>query len=249
MADPLLVFGGAVLLYLAFRSKKQEPGPGPAPDPTPPIIKPADPPNGVYADAGMTLKQAQEILLALKYDLGSTGADGKYGPKTRNALLSYQSTKGLPSHGFLDKPTAISLAGEAMPVPAESYADVGYEQGYRRAFSSKGNSYDYLGACSEVGAVFSGGGTCPPEFKVAYDKGFSKGAYDIGYLVGREGAMGGAPSDAIKSQSTSVSFGKGVDAAYYEVQKGGFGDAIVSGSSAAGTAAGSRFVRRMRGAR
>lgn len=239
--DPIVVFAGATILYLVFRGKKAPDPLEPPVDTTPPVTKPADPPNGVYPDAGMTLAQAQKILIALGYDLGASGADGKYGPKTRAALIAYQTLKafqGLSAHGFLDKPTATSLGGEALPVTEEGYADVGYEQGYRRGFTSRGNGYDYLGACGEVGAVLSNGGTCPPEFKTAYDKGFSRGSYDIGYLVGKEGALSGAPSSAIDSQSSSPSFKSGVLAAYVEIQKGGFGDAIVSGSARTARVAG-----------
>lgn len=39
----------------------------------------------------------QRALIALGYDLGPTGADGKFGPKTKDALLTFEQLSGLPN--------------------------------------------------------------------------------------------------------------------------------------------------------
>lgn len=44
----------------------------------------------------------QMALLAAGYDVGSTGADGKLGPKTAAAIKKYQKDQGLPVTGKVD---------------------------------------------------------------------------------------------------------------------------------------------------
>lgn len=114
------------------------------------------PPNGVYPDAGMTLTQAQQILMKLGYDLGPTGADGDYGDVTKcgytcKALKAYQSKKGLTDHGFLDKATAraleLEVPGGATIVPKERY-----EAGYNEGYNSKGLEPAPESACEGLGA-------------------------------------------------------------------------------------------------
>lgn len=46
-----------------------------------------------------TWKQRQEALLALGYDLGRLGADGKHGFRTRSAVEAFQETEGLVVDG------------------------------------------------------------------------------------------------------------------------------------------------------
>jgi peptidoglycan hydrolase-like protein with peptidoglycan-binding domain len=53
------------------------------------------------------LQQAQQQLSRLGYDAG--GADGVYGPRTRQALEAFQHVKGLPVTGILDEATRQGL--------------------------------------------------------------------------------------------------------------------------------------------
>lgn len=59
-----------------------------------------------------TTTEIQEALIKLGFDLGPTGADGKFGPKTRGALLAFERQAGVPSaqqDGMPDKYTAKAL--------------------------------------------------------------------------------------------------------------------------------------------
>lgn len=53
------------------------------------------------------VKQAQEKLSAAGHDAGP--ADGKLGPKTRQALMEFQRSKGLSPSGQLDSQTMAAL--------------------------------------------------------------------------------------------------------------------------------------------
>ncbi len=62
-----------------------------------------------------TTKQLQEGLIALGHDLGPAGADGKYGPKTRDAVLTFEQLHGVPyehQDGMVDAHTWPALAKE-----------------------------------------------------------------------------------------------------------------------------------------
>ena len=48
---------------------------------------------------GDDVKECQQILDALGYDIGKTGADGKYGDKTAAAVKSFQKANGLQADG------------------------------------------------------------------------------------------------------------------------------------------------------
>lgn len=50
---------------------------------------------------GDDVKYAQEILLGLGYDLGSYGADGKFGAKTQTAVKDFQREHGLNADGII----------------------------------------------------------------------------------------------------------------------------------------------------
>lgn len=54
---------------------------------------------------GNEVKQFQEYLLNLGYDLGPQGADGKFGPKTQAAIQKFQKTNGLNPTGIIDQMT------------------------------------------------------------------------------------------------------------------------------------------------
>ena len=55
------------------------------------------------------LEDVQEVLIALRYDLGPAGADGRIGPKTKSAILTFQSLNGLVADGIVGKNTRAAL--------------------------------------------------------------------------------------------------------------------------------------------
>jgi hypothetical protein len=60
----------------------------------------------------ISTEELQKALLSLGADIGPCGADGKYGKKTRDALLSFELTHGVPREhcdGMLDEFTAPAL--------------------------------------------------------------------------------------------------------------------------------------------
>lgn len=56
-----------------------------------------------------TIAECQQLLQAAGYDIGPDGADGKYGPASRAAVLKFQAAKGLPQTGILDTATTTAL--------------------------------------------------------------------------------------------------------------------------------------------
>jgi len=56
------------------------------------------------------LKEVQAFLIGMGFDLGPSGADGKYGTKTKTAILTFQGLHGLrPVDGILGKDTRAML--------------------------------------------------------------------------------------------------------------------------------------------
>ena len=86
--------------------------PTPAPDPTPSttILR--------YGSKGAAVKELQQKLLKLGYDLGADGADGDFGIKTLTAVRKFQSEHGLTPDGEVGPQTqkvldnAIAVKGE-----------------------------------------------------------------------------------------------------------------------------------------
>ena len=64
------------------------------PSPTP-ITKP----TLRQGDSGPYVAEMQQELIACGYDVGTTGADGKFGKNTRSALIAFQTNKGLTADG------------------------------------------------------------------------------------------------------------------------------------------------------
>lgn len=81
---------------------------------------------------GEEVRRLQSSLVSAGYDVGSTGADGIYGPATERAVLSYQRDKGLQADGIAGEETLGSLYS----LPGEEEApvnDPGAEDAYRQA--------------------------------------------------------------------------------------------------------------------
>ena len=84
--------------------------------------------NGPVVEEGLGLNQPvrRQIQLALRsagFDPG--GADGLFGPRTRSAIRSWQSARGVRSTGYLDGPQVEALrsrGGSQPPAPAGTAA-------------------------------------------------------------------------------------------------------------------------------
>ena len=63
-------------------------------------------------DKGDAVKEMQEALLKLGYDLGSWGADGSFGNATLKALRQFQNDRGLTVDGICGAKTWAALAPE-----------------------------------------------------------------------------------------------------------------------------------------
>jgi hypothetical protein len=70
-------------------------------------IDPADPPE-YRLDSTL---EVQKALLTLGFDLGPAGADGKFGPKTRQAVITFQGQHQLTPDGIVGPSTRSALAG------------------------------------------------------------------------------------------------------------------------------------------
>lgn len=71
------------------------------------------------AEADDYIQKVQEQLIALGYDLGKGGADGRKGPATESAIRKYQANAGIPVDGVAGPVTRESLAAAvAAPVAA-----------------------------------------------------------------------------------------------------------------------------------
>lgn len=60
---------------------------------------------------GKITKLLQERLINLGYSCGSSGADGKFGSGTKNAVIKFQKAKGLSADGIVGKNTWRKLLG------------------------------------------------------------------------------------------------------------------------------------------
>ena len=91
--------------YLRFVGEEKEPDPEPVENKTEewklPVL--------VRGEFGKSVKVLQYILSAEKFNIGSCGVDGLFGPDTENAVKTYQNAVGLPETGIVDLATWKSL--------------------------------------------------------------------------------------------------------------------------------------------
>ena len=76
--------------------------------------------NGPVVEEGLALDRAarrgiQEALQAVGFDLG--GADGMFGPRTRSAIRSWQTSRGTRATGYLDGASAATLRSSVAGQP------------------------------------------------------------------------------------------------------------------------------------
>lgn len=93
--------------------KGLEGGVVPVPDTKPTIRK---------GSSGEYVRQAQTRLIELGYDLGTSGADGKFGTKTAEAVKAFQKANGLTADGIVGPKTWAALATDARPAPEATYS-------------------------------------------------------------------------------------------------------------------------------
>ena len=77
---------------------------GAAPMPTPVPVTPTRP-TIRKGSANEYVTEAQRKLIELGYDLGNSGADGKFGAKTEAAVKAFQKASGLKADGIVGKDT------------------------------------------------------------------------------------------------------------------------------------------------
>lgn len=89
-----------------------EPAPKP-PEPPAPEPKPVKKrPTIRKGSKGTYVKECQEALISLGYDVGPTGADGKFGTKTQAAVKKFQKASGLKADGIVGAKTWGALDNE-----------------------------------------------------------------------------------------------------------------------------------------
>lgn len=64
-----------------------------------------------YGDKSDAVEAMQQLLMGKGFGVGIDGADGEYGPKTKNALTKFQTDRGLASDGICGKDTWSELLG------------------------------------------------------------------------------------------------------------------------------------------
>ena len=68
-------------------------------------------------DTGPEVAECQLDLIALGYDVGPAGADGKFGAKTETAVKAFQTASGLKADGIVGKATWAALDEVVGPEP------------------------------------------------------------------------------------------------------------------------------------
>lgn len=76
-----------------------------------PSYKPKPVTSGLlrYGDKGKAVKEAQELLIAAGYNIGIMGADGIFGKRTTNAVLSFQRAHKIGVDGIIGPETMSKL--------------------------------------------------------------------------------------------------------------------------------------------
>lgn len=78
--------------------------------------------EGIYLHRGMKgedVRVMQEKLISLKYDLGSSGADGSYGGATERGVIDFQNDNGIVPTGVYDESTRAALEKALEPKQPE----------------------------------------------------------------------------------------------------------------------------------
>ena len=100
-----------------------------------------------YGSKGDEVKQLQQALINAGYDVGSSGADGNYGPATQAAVTQYQKDKGLKVDGLAGTETQGSLYSSGSNTTGGAAAN--QNSGWTPADVS-GNNYSQLANMSDI---------------------------------------------------------------------------------------------------
>lgn len=103
--------------------------------------------NLSIGSGGEEVRKLQNALMSAGYDVGSSGADGKFGPATSAAVKKYQQDMGLSADGIAGEKTQTALygssgsaAGGSMAAPAASGG--GQTAGGASPYSAPPTAYD-----------------------------------------------------------------------------------------------------------
>lgn len=102
-------------------------------------------------DEGEAVKLMQTYLDELGYDLGSSGKDGDFGPKTETALKAFQKDSGLTVDGEFGEKThaaimaAIDALNDVPQVPSADSGDLTVKPGSWRIRTGPGTAYPTAG--------------------------------------------------------------------------------------------------------
>ena len=108
---------------------------------------------------GADVKELQNLLLQLGYDLGKWGADGDFGDATEMAVREFQKDKGLEVDGIVGKATfAALLAADTDEIPANPVR-VKIENGNCYARTAPNTDGDRLGVAHDGDELPYGGET------------------------------------------------------------------------------------------
>lgn len=121
--------------------------------------------NLSYGSSGDEVKKLQQSLINAGYDLGSTGADGKFGALTQAAVKQYQQANGLAVDGIAGKNTLGKLYSAAegtqqntqQAAPAPDYSkykydassDAAYQQALQALQQASKETPTYAGSYDE----------------------------------------------------------------------------------------------------
>ena len=97
---------------------------------------------------GDGVRKLQNSLISAGYSVGSTGADGIYGPNTERAVRNYQQAMGLQVDGIAGRETLGSLYGgeqTQMPTGYDPEAEENYRQALAELEEMKGAKPQYAG--------------------------------------------------------------------------------------------------------
>ena len=97
---------------------------------------------------GDGVRKLQNSLISAGYSVGSTGADGIYGPNTERAVRNYQQAMGLQVDGIAGRETLGSLYGgeqTQMPTGYDPEAEENYRQALAELEEMKGEKPQYAG--------------------------------------------------------------------------------------------------------
>lgn len=86
------------------------------------------------------VKKLQNDLIKLGFPVGSYGANGIFGPDTRDAVVKYQKKKGLKQDGSAGPNTLSTIKKDLIPKPAPPKPTKGLYKVQTGAFSNKANA-------------------------------------------------------------------------------------------------------------